>query len=481
MSELTNRMDRPVLDSLGEKFIVSSSGSSFFQVVRLLRSRWWLVAVCAMVGGLIALVASLLQTPVFESTATLYVTSGSDSNAQSAYQGSLASQQRVASYTRLARSDAVVSEALQRSGLDLSVDDAKGQISAVATPGTVLMTVAVKDPDQNRATRLVNAVADSLTNYVSVLERPKAGSDPLAKLTVVTPGTSTVGAVSPKTKVNVGIGLLVGLLIGALLVFVRDRLDSTIRSSEDLVSFQSMPVLAGVPFHSSLEKDHRLDFSAGSSPPAEEYRKLRTGLVYANVDRPSHVILVTSPSENEGKTTTAVNLAAALGEAGDSVLLIDMDLRKPAASKMLGASDNVGVTDYLCGRVELADALQFDSSRSFTFLSAGQLPPNPAELIGSQRCRTLMSMVAEQFDYVIVDSPPVLPVTDAAVASQWVDGVLLVVRVDQTKRNAVGSALDNLSMVGANILGCVLNGVNPDRGYAQYSNYSYNSYSQPDV
>jgi len=448
----------------------TSAGGARSVFVRLGRF-WWIVVASALIVGGCAFAASVIQTPIYASTATVYVTSGADADTQSAYQGSLASQQRVASYVELVQSNAIVGDALSQSQLDMSVDEAREAVEATTKPDTVLLQISATSPDATVAAALANAVAQSLSRFVNTLEQPSGGGDALAKVTVVTPAVESATPVEPRPIRNGLLGLGVGLILGLLIVILKVRFDNRIRVAGDVEGIGGLNVIGDVPTEDSLKTPGAVDFGGGSNPAAEAYRRLRTNLSFANVDDLIRKILVTSPNQSEGKTTTAINLAVSLAEAGSKVVLVDGDLRKPALAARLGCSHVVGFTDYLRGEATMADLVQQSGIARLDVLASGQLPPNPAELLGSRRAKTAIAELQNHYDFVVVDSPPVLPVTDAAVLSQWVDGTLLIVRSGRTRSRELASAIGEVSAGQTPVIGVVINDVR-----SRHLTYSYSYY-----
>lgn len=444
---------------------------SAFAVVR---RGWWIVLACAVFFGASTFVYNVLQDPVYRSTATLYVTSGTSDNTQAALQGSQASQQRVMSYSKLVRSDAVIEEALNSSGLEISKSEAKSSLSASSTPDTVLLNISAETGDKQTAATLATAVADSMATYVQVLETPTKGGSPLAKLTVVTPASVNDTPVAPHTKRNTALGIVFGLVVGIGVVFLRDKINNRVRNEAELATVTGAPVLAAVPSDELLKKQGLIDFSSGATLAAEAYRKLRTNLSFTNVDQPSRKIIVTSASAAEGKTTTAMNLAAALAETGKRVVLVDADLRRPQVYHRAGGMGDIGFTNFLKGDGSIADLLQPSEVEGLQILASGPQPPNPAELLGSKKAGQAIEELSSLFDYVIIDSPPLLPVTDAAVLAQWADGVLLVARANQSRVPDVVSAIEQIAAVQAELVGVVLTDL-PTRGGAYKYGYYYTS------
>ncbi|MCX6469609.1 MAG: polysaccharide biosynthesis tyrosine autokinase [Corynebacteriales bacterium] len=448
----------------------SIDGDGVREVITALRRGWLAVVALAVVVGAIALGYSVLQTPEYQATATLYVTSGTEDTSSSAYQGSLASQQRVASYTKLVTSEAVVRQALESANLRISSDEAKADLSAAATAETVLLTISATNSNKAVAENLANAVATAMTSYVSRLETPSGGGQPLAKLTLVSPASAGDNPVTPKTTRNVALGVVVGLLLGVLGVLIRARYSNKVREEADIARISESPVVGSIPTDETLTQKGLIDFRDGATAAAESFRKLRTNLTFTNVDNPPRIVLVTSAVAVEGKTTTAMNLAASLVEAGRRVVLVDADLRRPQINARSGVIGDVGFTNWLRGDGELEDLVQPSNVDGLWILASGPHPPNPAELLGSKKASTALSELASSFEYVIVDSPPVLPVTDAVVLSQWVDGVLLVARANSTKLGDLSDAHEQITGSQTPVIGFVLTDAAAAKGrYGYYA------------
>jgi non-specific protein-tyrosine kinase len=233
-------------------------------------------------------------------------------------------------------------------------------------------------------------------------------------------------------------------------------------------------------------RDHRqpvvVSVTDPTSPAAESYRTLRTNIQFAGLDRSMRAIQVTSPSASEGKTTTLANLAVALAGAGLRVTLVCCDLRRPRLHQFFGLNNTVGFTSVLLGEKSISQALQPTAHEGLTLLASGPPPPNPAELLSSNRTSEVLTALKLQSDMLLLDSPPVLPVTDAAVLSPNVDATLLVATAGKTSRKKFGRAVELLNQVGAPIIGVVLNGVSGEGGYGyEYAtSYAYSTAAAKD-
>ncbi len=279
---------------------------------------------------------------------------------------------------------------------------------------------------------------------------------------IVTPATEPDEPVRPRPLRNGAMALGLGLAFGVALALVVETLDDSISSKEDLErSSRGVPVLGMIPATvgwKDPEQPQVIAMSQPSSPSAESYRTLRTAIRFLAVDRPLRRIQVTSPNAGDGKTTTTANLALALSRAGERVVMVSADLRRPRLHDFFGLSNTVGFTSVVLGEAPLSGAIQrvTDDDRLW-FLASGPLPPNPSELLSSARAKDVLRGLEAFADTIIIDCPPVLPVTDAAVLSAEVDGTLMVVAARSSTGKQVSRAIELLQQVGAPLVGTVLN------------------------
>jgi succinoglycan biosynthesis transport protein ExoP len=296
---------------------------------------------------------------------------------------------------------------------------------------------------------------------------------------VVSSASTPSSPVEPNTIRNVVIALALGLLLGVGLAFLRDYVDDSIRTKEDLERASGgLPVLGLIPAVATWKNQksaYLVTVTKPTSPAAEAYRTLRTSVQFLGLDRPLRTLVVTSPTKAEGKTTTLANLAVTFAQAGQRVILVDCDLRRPRVHEFFGLTNEVGFTSVLLGTDPLADALQsVEGYPSLGVLASGPPPPDPSELLSSHRTREVIEALQSRSDLVLIDSPPVLPVTDPLVLSGFVDATLLVVSTDQTNKRALHRSVELLSQIDAPLMGTVLNEVGPERAYAYgYTGYAY--------
>ena len=277
-------------------------------------------------------------------------------------------------------------------------------------------------------------------------------------MTVISPATPPSFAFTPNTKLNAVTGLVVGLAIGVVLALARTILDTRVRTQKDIRRVSDVAVLSTVRYDRKSAHEAAVMRSQPFGDQAEAYRRLRTNLRYLNLRGPNRSIVVTSSLPTEGKTTTSINLAWAMAEGGARVLLVDADLRRPSIARHLGIEGTVGLTTVLIGEATVADVVQRWGDM-LDVLPSGQVPPNPSELLDSTTMVDLLAELASSYDVVILDSAPLLPVTDAAVLSRLTDGALVVVGSKRVHRHQLADGLATLSTAGGRVLGLVFNRV----------------------
>lgn len=439
--------------------------------VRTLRARWITVCVVVAIALGAAIAYNVSTTPLYQATTRLFVSTSTGDSPSEVYEGNLSSQQRVLSYTKLLVGEALAQRTIEKLRLDMSADTLRGKIKATAPSDTVLIDVSVLDASATKARDIADAVSDEFVGMVRDLETPPEGDKPAARVVVQQHASLPTEPIIPKRTRNLLIGLAIGVLLGIGLAVLRDRLDNTVKDKETLEKISGVGLVANVPLDNDRKKDPAISFANDRSAIAEAFLELRTNLQFLEVDDPPRVLVVTSSLPNEGKSTTAINIALALADAEHEVVLVDGDMRRPRLAEYLGLIATVGFSTVLTGRASILEVLQKTRFPGLKVLTSGVLPPNPSALLGSLAARKVLSELRGEFDYVIVDSSPLLAVTDAAVLAAEADGVVLISRFAKTKREQLTQAVANLRNVEARILGAVFT-MTPVRGNVSY-NYSY--------
>lgn len=439
--------------------------------MKLLRTRWATVCVTALIAILGAVAVTLLTTPLYQASTRLFVSTQAGSSLSETYQGNRLSQERVKSYAQLLMGKTLAQRTIDKLGLDMTAADLRKNVKASAKLDTVLINVDVLDHSAVRARDIANTLSDEFAAMVTELETPAGGGTPDSRVVVEERASIPTEPVIPKTTRNIAMGLALGAAFGVGIAFIRELLDNTVKDRQILEEITNAGMVGIIP----LDKDRRtqaaISFDTDNSPIAEAFRKLRTNLQFLTVDNPPRVIVVTSSMPNEGKTTTAINIALALAEAEHNVVLVDGDMRRPMLDKHLDLVGSAGFSTVLSGAATLADVLQKTRFPRLTVLTSGAIPPNPSELLGSLAAQKVLSELRADFDYVVVDSSPLLAVTDAAILVANSDGALVIARFGQTKREQLSHAVGTLQDVGAPVLGAVFT-MTRARGNTSYT-YSY--------
>jgi polysaccharide biosynthesis transport protein len=284
--------------------------------------------------------------------------------------------------------------------------------------------------------------------------------------------------IRPTPVRNAMLALVLGVVLGIGLAFLFDYFDDSVDSREELERFtRAVPVIGGIPLvdsWKSKEETRLVSRAEPRSPAAEAYRTVRTAIQFIGLDRPLRTLMISSAGVGEGKTTTLANLGVALATAGQRVTLVCCDLRRPRLHRFFDLQNDVGFTSLLLGEVPISQALQtVPWLPRLTILTSGPRPPNPSELLSSERTKEVFDALSAQADIVLVDSPPILPVTDALVLSRWVDGALMVFSANTTTRKQVTRSLAEAQQVGTPLIGAVLNRVRPMGGYGYPYRYAY--------
>jgi capsular exopolysaccharide synthesis family protein len=439
--------------------------------VRLLRVRRALIIACTLLGIAAAAALTLAAKPVYAARAQLFVSADDrGGGVGTAYTGSLFTQARVKSYAKVIDSPPIANAVIDELGLTMTADQLAAKVTADAPLDTVLLNVTVRDGNPVVAQRIANSVATNFTKLVGQLETQTQGGQSLVKLSVVKPAGLPRVPVSPNKKLNLALGFLVGISAGVGAAVARETLDQSVRGVEEMQSEFGLATLGVIAYDADAPKRPLIVQVSPHSPRAEAFRQLRTNLQFVDVDHRPRSIVITSSVPQEGKTTTTCNLAITIADSGVPVVLVEGDLRRPRVGDYMGLEGAVGLTDVLIGRASLDDVLQPWGDGNLKVLLSGPLPPNPSELLGSRLMADLLEEIQGR-GLVIIDAPPLLPVTDAAVLSTVASGTVVVVAAQRTHREQVRQAVDLLRGVDAHVFGAVFN-MAPAKGPDAYR-YGY--------
>ena len=433
----------------------------------------WIIVVCFVVLGVGAGAAlSFLATPSYTATARVYFSLPYGNTSSDLSQGSNYTQSQMASYADLSTTPAVLNPVIKKLNLNTTPGRLAGSITAVSTTQTVIVSISVDDPSPTQAAAIANSVAAELDVVARSLAPTGADGKSTVQATVVTPAIVPTAPTTPKKTRNLVAGFVGGLFLGLVAAVARDRMDTRIRGASEIESMTDAPVLAQIWSDGSLQNHPLIMRDLPRGPQAESYRTLRTNVQFVGIDSRPLTFVVTSALPGEGKSTTAANMAIALGEMELRVLLIDGDLRRPSVARYLGIEGTAGLTTILLGKASFDDVVQPWGASNLDVLASGAVPPNPGELVASRAMENLLEMLRPRYDVILIDSPPLLPVTDAAVLGRQVGGAIVVASAKVLRRDQFKSALTALDHVGCRVLGVVFNQVE-EKGHNSYKMYGY--------
>lgn len=456
---------------------------------RTLRRRWKVVLLCLFATLAIASVVTWQTTPLYASSTRIFVSTSPSDSAQ-AYQGNLFATQRITSYASLVRDRPLAEKVADDLGGAISPDVLRDEVSATVDPDTVILQITATDPDPMLARDIAQAYAEQIRDLIAQLETPDNKNVPLVKASIVDNAQVSETPVSPKPVRNLGLAFVLGLLLGVGVAVLRELLDTSVSSEDDVAQVTTTPILGHIAADPSAVKRTPAEVLSDVTPWAEAFRVLRTNMQFVEVDRDQRVFVVSSSLPSEGKSTTAVSLAITLALAGHKVALVECDLRRPLIAKRLGLDGAVGTTSVLIGKIQLADAMQSYADTGLDVLACGPIPPNPSELLQSNAMEKMLGELRDSYEIVILDAPPLLPVTDAALLSAQADGALVVVRHGRTTRDQLRHAIERIEAVDAKAIGVVINlaptrrtsrGYGYGYGYGYSYGYSYKSLENGDT
>ncbi len=475
------------------------------RIFNALIARIWLIVITCILGILTAfLVTFFFVTPLYKSSAMFYVNNADISvggiSASISSGDIVASKSLVDSYIVILKTRTTLMDVIEYSGVNRTYPEVYAMISAAAVNDTEIFEIVVTSSNPKEAESIANAIAYVLPKKISsIIDGTSAKVVEYAIIPTVPS--------SPSYTKNIALGGLIGFILSAGFIALREIFDITIRNAEDIEQICKYPILAEVPdmsapskggYYSNGKKKYGYGYGRGYSKgnqvdtkleffgenmsfaASEAYKLLRTKVQFSFADENDcHVICTTSAFSGEGKSLSAINLAASLSQLDKKVILVDCDLRRPSVAKKLQLTVVPGLSDYLTRNVESEEIIRHFSlgeNINFDVIPGGRIPPNPMELLSSARMEKITSAFKDSYDYVIFDLPPIEEVGDALVAAKLADGVIMVVRQDHCNRLALDSSIKQLEFLEAKIIGIVFNAIHENSFARKYYYYYGNKY-----
>ncbi|WP_370894796.1 polysaccharide biosynthesis tyrosine autokinase [Janibacter sp. GXQ6167] len=423
--------------------------------VRLTRTNLKVIVLMTLLGIALAYAWTLTRPVIYTASSTGIVRAGDSGSVGDIMAGSSLALNRMQSYAALVNTRAVGRAMAEELGTDEDPGSLAGSLAASPNAAAPILTISASAGTPEQA----QARADAAVKAVALEgKRLDTGGDLEAKTSVeLVPQESAIlptSPTSPNLKMNLLVGALGGLLGGYALSLLRRQLDSRVRIASDVEAITGVGTLGVIPETAELRKKTRALDRMG--PAAEAMRHLRTNLRFVDVDNPPRSVVITSATQGEGKSTVSTNLARMLAAAGQPTLLVDADLRRPNVANLLDLDDSVGLTQVLAGDLTYSEAWQDTDQPGLKVLTAGRVPPNPSELLGSRRMGQLVEEMGRDH-FVLFDAPPLLPVTDAGLLTTQTDGAVLVLHVGKTHKEQAALCRKIIEQVGGRLLGTVLN------------------------
>jgi capsular exopolysaccharide synthesis family protein len=439
----------------------------------ILRRRWLGVLIIALATLALASAVTLAMPKKYTATTRLFIAVAGGQSVTDLAQGSNFAEKQMSSYAEVATSPRVLGPVIQQLGLQTTPKALSESVEASVPVNTVILEISATDLDPGRAAQIANAVGRELANAASELSPAKEDGTKAVVATTIAEAEVPDKASSPKIVQNLGIGMILGLLLGLGVAVLRHLLDTKVRSEDDVRALTDSPILGVVAYDADVSAHPMILRDQPLAAASEAIRRLRTNLQFIDVANRPKSIVISSSIPGEGKSTIALNLAVSLADTGTRVILVDADLRRPSVAEYVGIEGGVGLTTVLIGRARVEDVVQPLGATGLDILPAGQIPPNPSELLGSMAMADLLEQLSASYDMVLLDSPPLLPVTDAVVLSNLAGGALVVVGADRIHRPQLQQSLESLETAGSHLFGIVMNKIARREAAAYSYGYGY--------
>ncbi|MBS3909302.1 MAG: polysaccharide biosynthesis tyrosine autokinase [Actinobacteria bacterium] len=434
------------------------------QFLKIIAKRKGIVVIGTALCVLLAVIATMYMTPRYDATAKILVAQAqaplNDQSSSESYQAVLLSQQLAKTFSEIMVSRTLAERVITRLELPLLPDDLMKKVKAQPIRDTQLIVLKVTDVDPKRAKDIANTYADE---FIAFIPSTAPGASQM-KVSMVESAIVALQPVTPKPLLNTVLAFMLGLSMSIGFAFVLEKLDVTVKEPEMLEQLLGITSLGLVP-----KSQQPLLLGDNNTDTSESMRRIRTNLQYLNFDQSIRSFAVTSPETGDGKTTLASNLAMVFAQAGQNVLLVDCDLRRPSIGKVFHLREAPGLSNVLIGAADADSVVVASGVDGLSIVTSGPIPPNPADLLNSERMDDLLARFESRFDIVILDCPPVPALSDTVILASKADAVLMVSSFGRSKKADMLAARNALAKVGARILGFVINGARTSKQNGYYN------------
>lgn len=440
---------------------------SIIEYAYALRKRWVAIVLLGVLGAAAGFLTASVTRDLYRSSGSVLVVSDRGDTTSELTQGSTFVQSTIPSYVVMATSDLVLGPVVEELDLDSTPGQLASIVSASSPLGTSIIEVAVTHSDPARAQEIAAAVIESLSSVIPDVSPQSAEGRPSVTVTTIEQANLPRFPFAPNTRLSTALGGIAGIVVGVLYAIGRRLFGDHVSGPRDVAQLTDSPLIGQVLESKRTATLNKLLVTDPLSPEAESVRTLAANLNFLRIDGGLKSLVLTSSDPGEGKSTIALALALVVAQSGRRVLLIDADLRRPSIARLTGLEGSIGLTDVLLGDIDIEDAAEQWGAPGLDVLASGSIPPNPSQLLSSDAMKSLITNSERDYGLVIIDTGPILSVSDAIWLSHASGGALVVARWGRTSRRHFARALAALESAESRILGIVLTR-KPRRGSARY-------------
>ena len=439
------------------------------QILHIARRRWWIVVLLMLIAGVAAFTVSSRQDEQYSASARVVVLAGQGA-AGTEYNSLLASRSLAETYRLMIETGPVLERVIEEMGLPYDFDDLDDKVTTSVVGETQLIEVAVADTDPVEAARIATTIVEEFQAYITTQVDERIG----AQVEVADPARIPTEPFAPRVLFWTLVGLVAGLVLAVGLVALLEFMDNTVKPDHNIQALTGAPVLATISQLPKLKPGagQVYTISQPRTNASEAMRLLRTNLDFAAASGPIGSLTITSPGPGEGKSTTTANLGVVMAQSDATVVIIDADLRKPTQHTVFGVPNDVGLTTLLTHpEQDWRDVARKVALPGLVLIPSGPLPPNPSDLVSSDRFEAILERIKADVDLVIIDSPPILSASDSLTIARHTDGVVLVCHSHKTRTDALRHAAHSIHQGGIRVVGVVLNRQKGQQGASYYGEY----------